>query len=245
MVASQNGWKANDRSVVSTRLVPGTGVKVAVRNGDPGDLLLEVMGRFDREVEDLDQGADDWGYAERPVRGGTDLSNHASGTAIDGNATKHPLGTEPSANFTREQVDAIHRILAATRVPRGVQVVRWGGDYSGRKDGMHFELNDGTTVEDTSVALAQLRASSTGVPVSAAAQVAAGGGFLQRGVPKSAAVAKLQRVLAAWYGLPASFADGLYGPATEDAVRRVQEHTPGLKVDGIAGPATLRALGLA
>jgi hypothetical protein len=63
MVASQNGWRANDRSTVSSRLIPGTGRSVLVRNGAPGDLLLEVAARFDREVEDVDLGADDWGYA--------------------------------------------------------------------------------------------------------------------------------------------------------------------------------------
>src|ERR1044072_531240 len=133
---SQNGYSANDRSKVSSRTIPGTSRKVTVRNGPAGDLLLWVAGQFDKQVEDIDAGQlDDWGYAERPIIGGTELSNHASGTAIDLNATRHPLGTQPSANFSRKQIDAIHWIIGRTQ-----GCVRWGGDYTGRKDGMHFEI---------------------------------------------------------------------------------------------------------
>lgn len=137
MAISQNGYIANDPSLVSSRLIPGTTRKVTVRKGAAGDLLLWVAGQFDRRVEDIEAGQlDDWGYAERPVRGSTtDLSNHASGTAIDLNATKHPLGTNPTANFSAAQIKTIHAILAEAQ-----GAVRWGGDYTGRKDGMHFEI---------------------------------------------------------------------------------------------------------
>lgn len=138
MATSQNGYTANDRSVVSSRPVPGTDVRLTVRNGAAGDLLLYAAGRWDKEVENIDnaRGAlDDWGYAERPIRGSTELSNHASGTAIDLNATKHPLGTAPSANFTSAQLAAIRRILNDCD-----GALRWGGDYTGRKDGMHLEI---------------------------------------------------------------------------------------------------------
>jgi HK97 family phage portal protein len=45
--------------------------------------------------------ADDWGYAERPIRGSTVVSNHASGTAIDLNATCWTLGQPASVNLDR------------------------------------------------------------------------------------------------------------------------------------------------
>jgi hypothetical protein len=137
MATSQNGYIANDRSKVSSRFVPGTTRKLTVRNGPAGDLLLWVASQFDARVEDIEQGVlDDWGYAERTIRGdSTTLSNHASGTAIDLNATAHPLGTAPSANYSASEVAQIRAVVARTE-----GCVRWGGDYTGRKDGMHFEI---------------------------------------------------------------------------------------------------------
>jgi peptidoglycan hydrolase-like protein with peptidoglycan-binding domain len=54
-------------------------------------------------------------------------------------------------------------------------------------------------------------------------------------------VAALQVALRA-RGLYAGAVDGLAGPATDAAVRRLQ-HAAGLPADGVAGPATRRALG--
>ena len=71
MVASQNGWRANDPSVIASRLIPGTQRSVRVRFDTPGTLLLEVAAAFDRLVEPIDEWQlDDWCYAERPIRGG-------------------------------------------------------------------------------------------------------------------------------------------------------------------------------
>jgi hypothetical protein len=160
VAVSQNGWPANTPSLVASQQIPGSLVKVSVRTDAAGQLLLEVASAFDRLVEDIDnaRGAlDDWGYAERPIRGGSATSNHASGTAIDLDATKHPLGTDPHQNFTQAQIDQIHRILA---VAGGV--VRWGGDYVGRKDPMHFEINDGQTIATCARALAAMRQFNAG-----------------------------------------------------------------------------------
>lgn len=139
MPTSQNGYSANDISVTSVRTIPGTDRNIRLRNGPAGDLLTWVLAQFHARVEDIDDGQlDDWGYAERNIRGSsTTLSNHASGTAADVNATKHPQGTSPSANFTKEAIAEIHAILAPTE-----GCVRWGGDYvpPAPKDGMHFEI---------------------------------------------------------------------------------------------------------
>jgi hypothetical protein len=150
---SQNGFPANRRELVSSRVVPGTGVRLTVRNGPAGDLLLEVASLFDRLVQDIDGGpVDDWGYAERPIRGSATISNHASGTAIDLNATRWALGSNPTVNLSGAQIDTVRRIVGATG-----GVVRWGGDYTGRKDPMHFEINDNRTEADCARALDQLR----------------------------------------------------------------------------------------
>jgi hypothetical protein len=91
---------------------------------------------FDGKLENLDEPVhDDWGYAYRPIRGySSTLSNHSSGTAMDLNATDHPLGVDHT--FSPAEVNAIH---ARLRLYKGT--IRWGGDYSGRKDAMHFEIN--------------------------------------------------------------------------------------------------------
>jgi N-acetyl-anhydromuramyl-L-alanine amidase AmpD len=59
-------------------------------------------------------------------------------------------------------------------------------------------------------------------------------------------VAELQRRLKYAYAAYAGslVIDGVFGPETELAVREFQRRTPGLKVDGIVGPATAAALTL-
>ncbi|HEV7651324.1 MAG TPA: M15 family metallopeptidase [Actinophytocola sp.] len=139
MAFSQNGWPVNPPRRL--RLVAGTrDVRVTVADGPPGDVLMHVLAQVHARVESLElDGArgelDDWGWANRPIRGGTATSNHASGTAVDGNATRHPLGVKNT--FNPKQVAEIHRILAEVD-----HVVRWGGDYTGRVDEMHFEIVD-------------------------------------------------------------------------------------------------------
>lgn len=137
MAVSQNGWPVNPPR--RARTVPGTKVKISVADGPAGDVLMHVASQFDKRVEDIDNAdgvLDDWGWADRPIRGSAETSNHASATAIDLNAPKHPLGVR--GTFTARQAGEIRRILAEVD-----HVVRWGGDYSGRPDEMHFEINAG------------------------------------------------------------------------------------------------------
>lgn len=149
MARSQNGLSANDRSVIRQALIPDTDLKVLVRIGPVGDLLLAAAARWNREVEPLrapDGVLDCWGYAERTIRGSsTELSNHASGSALDFRARAHPLGIPAARNYTPAQIDAIHRI-----VDDAEGALRWGGDYDNpsrggargsRPDPMHLEAN--------------------------------------------------------------------------------------------------------
>lgn len=139
MALSQNGYTGiteyGDSRLWVNPVVPGSnGVKIlgGVLSGDVATVLLNVARLFNASVETLDAGAC-WGFQPRDIRGSATLSNHASGTAIDLNAPRHGLGA--SGTFNAAQVRAIRAILNAHS-----GVVRWGGDYSGRKDEMHFEI---------------------------------------------------------------------------------------------------------
>jgi hypothetical protein len=134
MATSQNGYRAGDASTLATYVIAGESVRL--RKGDPGWLLAHFATWFDQFVEPLHQPVlDEWGYAYRPIRGqSSGLSNHASGTAIDLNAQQHPLGEV--GTFTAKQAAAIR---AQLKIYDGC--IRWGGDYHGRRDEMHFEIN--------------------------------------------------------------------------------------------------------
>lgn len=138
MPTSQNGWPANDINLTKVWTIPGTQRKLRLEKGDAGFLLCHFAAWFDKNIEDIDpenQQLDDWGYAERPIRGSaTTLSNHAAGTAIDLNALKHPLGAVNT--FTPAQ-----RLKIRLKLKEYEGCLRWGGDYVSRKDEMHFEIN--------------------------------------------------------------------------------------------------------
>ena len=134
-LTSPNGWPASeDRKTlgIETFTVPGTKIKFACAKA-VAPILVSFAKDFHELVEPIDVGQlDDWGYAFRMTRGSEKvLSNHSSGTAIDLNAFKHPLGK--SNTFNREQRNMI--ILLITKYN-----LAWGGNYKKRKDDMHFEI---------------------------------------------------------------------------------------------------------
>jgi hypothetical protein len=138
---SQNGWASGDakRANLGVFTVPGTSVQLTL-NRQCATLLLYVAKQFNDHIEPLHAG-ECFGYDPRTIRGNAAVwSNHSSGTAIDLNAPAHPLASEPSSTFSPAQIDMIHSILSGLR-----GTVRWGGDYKGRKDSMHFEINTDAT----------------------------------------------------------------------------------------------------
>jgi hypothetical protein len=100
--------------------------------------LAAFAAEFHELIEPIDEGTfDDWGYAYRMVRGDqTKLSCHSSGTAIDLNATKHPLGK--SGTFPAEKVPMIRALSKKYGL-------KWGGDFRSRKDEMHWEVEVSAT----------------------------------------------------------------------------------------------------
>ena len=135
MEKSQNGWPASkDQAAIKIKSFPIKGTDIKIRcNELAGVILAAFAAEFHTQVEPIDKGElDDWGYNYRPVRGTTDkLSNHSSGTAIDLNATKHPLGKEHT--FTGVQEVKLKALVKKYGL-------RWGGSYKTRKDEMHFEV---------------------------------------------------------------------------------------------------------
>lgn len=141
MTTSQNGYRANDQSVTDVYTVPGTSVRLRLRKGPCASALLFCAQQWNERVERLDP-SECWSYAERMVRGSTStVSNHASGTAIDLNASKHGRGE--SHTFTSGQIRTVRAILAQVKDPvTDRPVVRWGQDYANAPtDGMHLEIN--------------------------------------------------------------------------------------------------------
>lgn len=136
-----NGWpaisEAHDR-----RLTPFAWVTGRVRAGDVDVVLIHVADRFNGEVEPIDP-ATSRGWAQDAHGDGDPESNHASGTAVDFNATAHPVGE--SGTFTAAQVATVRDILADF-----APVVAWGGDFD-RPDERHFEIV-GTPQEVAAVA---------------------------------------------------------------------------------------------
>ncbi len=137
MLTSYNGWPASkDQAEIGIKSysVPGTLIKLRCAE-KVAPLLVGFAAEFHNLIEPLDVGAlDDWGYAYRDVRGVPGkLSNHASGTAIDLNSLRHPLGKV--GTFDAAKVPMI-RALAKK------YGLTWGGDWT-RKDEMHFEISIG------------------------------------------------------------------------------------------------------
>lgn len=132
---SHNGWPASkdaSKLDIISVAIPGCSVKVRCAKA-VAPLIAAFCKDFHELIEPIDDGVlDDWGYCFRNVRGSNDkLSNHSSGTAIDLNATKHPLGKV--GTFPAEKVPMI-RALAKK------YGMIWGGDFKSRADEMHFEI---------------------------------------------------------------------------------------------------------
>lgn len=226
MATSQNGYSANDRSVIASFVIPGTDRKVALRKGNCAVLLLDFLAWFDVEIESIDGGQlDDWGYAERPIRGSTTvLSNHASGTGVDINALLHALGKR--GTFTPKQTAKIRAKLAEYN-----GCLRWGGDYTGRADEMHIEINKGAAAVKVVADRIMARGGPQYVPPFP--------GLTREGMLNSSITRAYQQRLKdrGWR----IAVDGDHGPGTSDILRKFQAEKK-LVVDGIGGQGTWRAL---
>jgi len=235
MSNSYNGWpgitSASDPRLTIIEPVPGR--KFRVRAGAVATIFDRLIRRFHEEVEPIDQGVlDDWSYHYRAVRGGSTLSNHASATAIDLNATRHPFKTKATANFTPDQIAAIRRILADMN--RDAEVIRWLDGH----DPMHFEINyisRGGTVENVAKLAARLQGGGDAPAVDPGLIIIP---QPPRPIdwtnPDDALVRITQEIVGAKV-------DGTRGPQTRDATRAHQKRLGIRNPDTLFGPAHAEA----
>jgi hypothetical protein len=139
MPNSYNGYSvisSSSSSMLHKWVVPGTDRYFVLRRGSVGFILCHLILWYHETIQRLNRKGepwDEWAYAYRYTRGSTSWSNHASATAVDLNASLYPLGTTLMTRWRRV------KIRLRLKVFRGC--IRWGGDYEGRKDQMHFEIN--------------------------------------------------------------------------------------------------------
>lgn len=154
MPTSYNGWPASRDLPLRPLVVAGEAFVPGVLDDDDVWTVLNYVAtqmheRVEPIVRDDWHQMDDWGFSYRQTTNDSSLSCHASGTAIDYNATRHPFGVAASANFTAAQIAEVRKIVAEAGV------IVWGGDYRYRPDAMHFEIN-GSRAE-VAAAAARLR----------------------------------------------------------------------------------------
>lgn len=167
MIESQNGYpvlESHETFRWDLPLRDGAKRHLVLKPGDAGFVLACFAVWYHEKVEKINEGIwDEWGWASRPIRGSSVISNHASGTAIDLNATKHPLGVRGTLKFWLSK--GTRKELAEQRINRvldGIYMnsVRGGYSYTTRVDAMHYEINKPFTV--VSVVAARLRKTTRG-----------------------------------------------------------------------------------
>lgn len=167
-------------------------------------------------------------YNCRRITNGTGYSLHAYGIAADINARTNPYGKTLITDMPPAMVTAAKGI----RTLGGIQVFRWGGDYSTYKDAMHWEVvaspEEMTAGIDWNSVVAE--PPDEGAPSTWPT--------LRKG-DRGPSVKRLNALLA-----ESSFdvaASSVFSARTRDAVRAYQRSRR-LTVDGIVGPQTWTSL---
>lgn len=223
---------------VRTYRVPGTKVDVPVRS-EVAPLLIGFLTEYHRTVEPLVRGWC-WGYAYRAIRDSFLPSRHSAGIAVDFNAPRHPLGADPRRSFSDRQIAQIRALSRKYGL-------RWGGDYRGRKDGMHVEIN-----ESRSAALARVKRLQNQPPPAPKPKPVAGepgsSHFHTTSTVKMGTrghdTRDVQGHLNYWRAkrrLSKMAPDGVAGKTTVYCIEVFQQ-AYGLKRDGICGPKTYALL---
>ncbi|AMW14325.1 hypothetical protein A4E84_35435 [Streptomyces qaidamensis] len=131
---SANGWNVLPGRSPGTAPydIPGTTLRVTLREGDVGTVLSYVAQRFHYDVAELEAGRGQIiGYSDALHVKADFESNHLSGTALALYPESYPLGVK--GNLFPYQVTAIRDILAELQ-----GVIKWGGDMEPAKESTFF-----------------------------------------------------------------------------------------------------------
>jgi hypothetical protein len=136
------GWPANRQASMVDLVVNGTHFPAGAHQYIAPLTEILLTESVERHFIELVNGWC-WGYANRPIKlpnGGSSgtASNHSWGLALDLNAPVNPFGGNA------------HQIPAAMGALWNAYGFRWGGNYSGTRDWMHFEFM-GTPAEARSM----------------------------------------------------------------------------------------------
>jgi hypothetical protein len=162
MATSYNGWPASSSPSaigINSRWepIPGHKFPAGIKSGDVEVVFTYLVRQLNARVEAIREYApgDEWGYFYKySANSPTKLSCHASGTAIDYNATQHPNGKR--GTWTAAQVRTIRAIMVECS-----GVIYWGGDRN-TPDEMHFEIQG--SMAQVKAAAAKIRAIGTTPP---------------------------------------------------------------------------------
>lgn len=167
----------------------------------------------------------------RKITGGTKTSLHTHGIALDINPSKNPYGSSKPDELDEPQWRQLIADVKAIRTVDGHRVFKWGGDWS-NDDDMHFE--------PTQCTRPQLERGIDWSTVTGATQPPEEEEMTLKQGDRGNAVSRFQQALAATGAN--IVADGIFGPATEAAVRTYQGHAnlPQTgQIDGITGALLL------
>lgn len=176
---------------------------------------------------DLASSADDWGWANRNIRDGKLKSFHATGQAVDLNATTNPMGKR-ATSFPVEMVRRLCERLG----------LRWGYFYLHRPDAMHFEFIG--AIEDARRITAALLTKPQRIKTAARTVARV---FRRNPFPEPTRLLvpgdRGRDVMWVQFEL-GSKTDGVYGPITYRAVLALQKRAglTGRNLDGKVGPIT-------
>lgn len=143
MSAEHRGWGKGFPVNRVRDMVPvqAGGVRVSVHR-DIANIVAYLLNETVRRGYRL-KPAECWGYANRPVKGTSEPSNHSWGLAVDLNAPSNPMADHLKTDMP-PWLPALWKTFG----------FRWGGSYEGRKDPMHFEFMG--TPEDARHQLAKI-----------------------------------------------------------------------------------------